>query len=271
VFNAFSASTQTLINAIPRPLLSSNTANFSPPQTFTQVRWITYSNLIVSYTTASYRDVIKGYGTYWDIPGQFTFSRYTSLNASPEGPYGVGMSQIESVNFQFFGTVVKDFDDPQGRIPDTNVTVSFPWLPSVSTPPEWNSPANDADFIAYNRFSTAPPLSCFYNGSPIYQTTGCAGARSVSVFQRNSELQFSQARYLPINTLSGADFSFNHPFCTRNVPLTKETPVNFFNPSLGTSGNVFSAIGTVFSCEMFRYFNEHGVGSVMPVVISYSR
>ena len=305
VFSAFVPSPQPLVQAIPRPLLTSDTVNYNPTTTtFTQIRLLTLS---APQQIDEMRTDAFGLNRYSALifGDNLTMSRGFYVNPLL-GPTAYGLNNqlqyLDLFSMDMQGTIIKDFGAPnffddQGRLVfPASITVRFPWLPTQTVDTQYVDVPNGADFTA-TLLSASPTRgvdSCFQpNGDPI---PACYNQRNNLVYDRmaapflNNDLhniRFTQSRYFYFSVngtgpQSNGDFTLNHPFCTLHdqYSVTKEFPIN----DRGGTWNAitrqgdpaplqanYNAAGTIFTCQLMRYFLSRGEGTVLPVTISFVR
>jgi hypothetical protein len=274
VYSAFlqpiNASNATMAAPVSRPLLTSNSNNFSPfvdRQTFTQVRWLTFSKL------DGYDTVEKTFGggiegiSNWNM-GDFTLrSLITTFN------FGL-TNFVHNIYFSFNGRIVKNFDDPllSPSAHPVKATLSFPWLTNDSS----LTFSITSNFVSTDSCYTAnlePPYIPFFDPS-CYLRRGNA-SMDKTLFNSLEDPVFTLRSGRLFNlTDTQHDSSLNHPFCTVIVPTPSPDLKGDFTPNYRSNAapqlnSSYSSLGTIFSCELMRYFYSNGFGSIMPMTITY--
>jgi hypothetical protein len=295
VFSAFVPSALPLVPAIPRPILSSNTLNYNPTTTtFTQIRLLTLSS-------PQFTRFNPGLGI---IQTSYVFSNNLTLtriftNRAPIPPtfynFNSQLISTDDIIIDMQGTIAKDWGAPDFFQPDpfrnfpTSLTVKFPWLPLQTENTEFVDVPNGADFTAkFIQLGAEPGRgvdSCFtQQGDPL---PACYNRRDITYEQMpapflNNDLhniRFKTQRYMTLFQVQGSAppaalgsaYTLNHPFCTKNdiYNVTKEFPIN--DISSNAINGLGDAAGTIFTCQLMRYFLSRGEGTVLPVTISFVR
>lgn len=303
IFTAFAPTAQPLVQAVPRPLLSSNTVNYNPTTTtFTQIRYITLSAPV--HTREIRRDLQNNsyIFTSYVFPDNLTITRAFYPTGFSPGPTYYGFN-AQLTAYEFFqmdmqGSIVKDWGAPNffvnggSIVYPPQITVKFPWLPNQTVDPQFVDPQmpNGADFIAINSKGGLPPRdACFKLNGDVENNPQCYNRRANLSFDRmpapfltNSNdlhnIRFQTERYSPMGPVRGSgalvtpfgDYTLDHPFCTvgDQYTVTKELGITtWFSGQAVDMG--FDAGGTIFSCQILRYFASRGEGTVMPVTISF--
>jgi hypothetical protein len=271
VYSAFSqpinALNDSLAVPVPRPLLTSNSNNFSPyvdKQTFTQVRWLTFSKLdgYDSVTTTE---------SSWDMGDFLLRSFVTPVN---EQFQILGINYQQNINFSFNGRIVKNFDDPLLKTfsHPLKATITFPWLTndsSITFSVTLNRPTTDSCYVANDE----PPFLPLFDPSCYLRRGNAFMDKRLFNSLEDPTLTLLSSRFFNLTDTQN-DSSLNHPFCTVIVPtpspdLKKEFTSNYRSNAAPQNNSRYSSLGTIFSCELMRYFNSNGFGSIMPVTISY--
>jgi hypothetical protein len=249
-FSAFSLSAVPF-KPIPRPLITSNTGNFSKLQ-YTVTKLLTLSKFSVSQQQNS---VIQPGG---DFRSNIDFGDIkASLYTIPAQYYsGVNEYVTQTFAMTISGSIVSN---DGGNFSLTSIT--FPWLPDVVPAEPWMRTPNDADLYGDQSIS-----NCF-NGSVF--NTNCPGIRNVVTNFKtlDDSVVIESFNFFSVSLRSSLNWdpSFNHPFCTDPSPYGSILQRSFSNLQLWTR-----AEGSRFLCQISRYLLSKGVGAILPVQYVYT-
>jgi hypothetical protein len=234
-FSAFSLSTVPF-KPIPRPLITSNTGNFSKLKntvtkmlTLSKFEIQTISDRFGRSITVDFGDIKSTLYTKDLIDNDFVSQQFTA---------------------EFSGSLVN-----QNITSFIFTSITFPWLPDAVPVQPWMNTPNDADM-----YSDGVTANCFINS--IFNTN-CPGVRNVgkqSLGFDNPFIITSINTFSRLNVPPGSDASFNHPYCTDPAYGTQ------FNTAYSPQGPIYSTPhGSRFLCQITRNLLAKGLGMVMPI------
>lgn len=257
-FSAFSL-TNVPFKPIPRPLITSNTGNFSKLQ-YTVTKMLTLSQFSTS-TKSIFNTVGDEFTSYVDF-GDIKASLFTT-------PYRFNYFRTSNYITQTFAMTISGsmVSNDGGNFSLTSIT--FPWLSDASPVQPWFKTPNDADLYGETSIS-----NCFSESTvfPYFVfNTNCPGIRNVNTNFKTLDNSvviesfnfFSFTQVIDPNW----DPSFNHPFCTDPTSPDGTVLQRKFGQASITGG---TAAGSRFLCQISRHVLSRGVGIVMPVQFVYT-
>jgi hypothetical protein len=248
--------------------------------------------------------VVGGYGYYkttYVWPDNLTLTRNAGPAVSPP-PFARNpkLTMTDAFTMKMQGRILKDFGPSDMFIrngvftPPTSISVKFPWLPIQTVDTQFVEFPNGADFNA--TYAPGGRTDTCYDVDLVPDST-CYNKRGIGYdnmpFARIKDLrniQFQITRYFPdVYAVQSpwrgypTNYVLNHPFCQANdnFSVTKEVPINDAGQAPrwnrvrkvgGVAESIappFDASGSIFSCQIMRYFLSRGDGVVMPVTISF--